>query len=41
VIWRQHCTSYARRLVESDNEAFTLFMDELRSVDSDFALPQA
>jgi amino acid adenylation domain-containing protein len=39
IVWRQHCTSYARRLFESDAGAFKLFMDELRSVDPDFAYP--
>jgi hypothetical protein len=39
IVWRQHCTSYARRLFESDAEAFKLFMDELRSVDPDFTYP--
>jgi amino acid adenylation domain-containing protein len=38
-VWRQHCTSYARRLFESDAGAFKLFMDELRSVDPDFTYP--
>jgi glycosyltransferase involved in cell wall biosynthesis len=41
IVWWQHCTSYARRLFESDAEAFKLFMDELRSVDPDFTYPQA
>jgi amino acid adenylation domain-containing protein len=36
IVWRQHCTSYARRLFESGAGAFELFMDELRSVDPDF-----
>jgi hypothetical protein len=40
-VWGQHCTSYARRLFESDPKAFKLFMDELRSVDPDFTYPQA
>ena len=39
IVWRQHCTSYARRLFESDAGAFKLFMDELRSVDPDFTYP--
>jgi glycosyltransferase involved in cell wall biosynthesis len=39
MVWRQHCTSYARRLLESDAGAFKLFMDELRSVAPDFAYP--
>ena len=38
-VWRQHCGSYARRLLESDPGAFRQFMDELRSVDPDFAYP--
>jgi amino acid adenylation domain-containing protein len=41
MVWGQHCTSYARRLFESDAGAFKLFMDELRSVDPDFTYPQA
>jgi glycosyltransferase involved in cell wall biosynthesis len=41
IVWGQHCTSYARRLFESDPKAFKLFMDELRSVDPDFTYPQA
>jgi amino acid adenylation domain-containing protein len=41
IVWRQHCTSYARRLFESGAEAFNLFMDELRLVDPDFTYPQA
>lgn len=39
IVWRQHCTSYARRLFETDAGAFKLFMDELRSVDRDFSYP--
>jgi amino acid adenylation domain-containing protein len=39
IVWRQHCTSYARRLSESGAGGFKLFMDELRSVDPDFAYP--
>ena len=39
IVWRMHCTSYARRLFESDAGAFKLFMDELRSVDPDFTYP--
>jgi thioesterase domain-containing protein/acyl carrier protein len=39
IVWRQHCTSYARRLLESDGGAFKLFMNELRSVDPDFTYP--
>jgi hypothetical protein len=39
MVWGQHCTSYARRLFDSDPAAFKLFMDELRSVDPDFAYP--
>jgi glycosyltransferase involved in cell wall biosynthesis len=39
MVWGQHCTSYARRLFESDAGAFKLFMDELRSVDPDFTYP--
>ena len=39
IVWRQHCTSYARRLFESDAGAFKLFMGELRSVDPDFKYP--
>jgi amino acid adenylation domain-containing protein len=39
ILWGQHCTSYARRLFESDAGAFKLFMNELRSVDPDFAYP--
>jgi len=39
MVWGQHCTSYARRLFESDAGAFQLFMDELRSVDPDFSYP--
>ncbi|MBV9288254.1 MAG: amino acid adenylation domain-containing protein [Hyphomicrobiales bacterium] len=38
-VWRQHCTSYARRLFESGAGPFMLFMDELRSVDPDFTYP--
>jgi amino acid adenylation domain-containing protein len=41
IVWGQHCTSYARRLFESDPKAFKLFMDELRSVDPDFTYQQA
>jgi hypothetical protein len=39
IVWRQHCTSYARRLFESGAGAFKPFMDELRSVDPDFTYP--
>ena len=39
MVWGQHCTSYARRLFESDAGAFKLFMDELRSVAPDFTYP--
>jgi amino acid adenylation domain-containing protein len=39
MVWGQHCTSYARRLFESDAGAFKLFMDELRSVDPGFTYP--
>jgi hypothetical protein len=39
IVWAQHCTSYARRLFESDGRAFKLFMGELRSVDPDFTYP--
>jgi glycosyltransferase involved in cell wall biosynthesis/thioesterase domain-containing protein len=39
IVWRQHCTSYARRLFESGSEAFRQFMDELRSVDPEFTYP--
>jgi hypothetical protein len=39
IVWRQHCTSYARRLFESNDGVFKLFIDELRSVDPDFAYP--
>ncbi len=39
IMWRQHCTSYARRLYESDAKAFKLFMDELRPADPDFTHP--
>jgi glycosyltransferase involved in cell wall biosynthesis len=39
MVWGQHGTSYARRLLESDPRAFKLFMDELRSVDPDFTYP--
>jgi amino acid adenylation domain-containing protein len=39
IVWRQHCTSYARRLLESDAGAFKLFINELRSVDPDFTYP--
>jgi amino acid adenylation domain-containing protein len=39
IMWAQHCTSYARRLVESHPGAFKPFMDELRSVDADFSYP--
>jgi amino acid adenylation domain-containing protein len=38
-VWGQHCTSYARRLFDSDRGAFELFMQELRSVDPDFIYP--
>jgi glycosyltransferase involved in cell wall biosynthesis len=40
-IWRQHCTSYARRLFESNAGAFKLFMNELRPIDPDFTYPEA
>jgi amino acid adenylation domain-containing protein len=40
IVWAQHCTSYARRLVESDAGAFKPFMDELRSIDADFTYPR-
>jgi len=36
ILWRQHCTSYARRLLESNTGAFRLFMEQLRSIDPDF-----
>ena len=39
MVWGQHCTSYARRLSESDAGAFKQFMEELRSVDPDFTYP--
>jgi amino acid adenylation domain-containing protein len=39
MVWGQHCTSYARRLFESNAGAFKLFMDELRAVDPDFTYP--
>jgi glycosyltransferase involved in cell wall biosynthesis len=39
IVWRQHCSSYARRLFESNAGTFQLFMDELRSVDPAFAYP--
>ena len=39
IVWRQHCTSYARRLLESDSGAFKPFINELRSVDPDFTYP--
>lgn len=39
IVWRQHRTSYARRLSESDPGAFKRFMDELQSVDPDFTYP--
>jgi amino acid adenylation domain-containing protein len=39
MVWGQHCTSYARRLFESDAGAFKRFMDELRSVAPDFTYP--
>ena len=39
IVWRQHCTSYARRLFESGAGAFKPFIDELRSVDPDFNYP--
>jgi amino acid adenylation domain-containing protein len=39
IVWRQHCTSYARRLFEGGAGAFKLFMDELRLVDADFTYP--
>jgi amino acid adenylation domain-containing protein len=39
MVWGRHCTSYARRLFESDAGAFKRFMDELRSVDPDFIYP--
>lgn len=37
--WRQHCTSYAQRLFQSDPEPFRPFMYELRSVDPYFTHP--
>jgi amino acid adenylation domain-containing protein len=39
IVWREHCTSYARRLFESDAGAFKRFMDELRLVDPAFTYP--
>jgi len=39
MVWRQHCTSYARRLFERNAEAFKQFMEELRPVDPDFTYP--
>lgn len=39
IVWRQHCTSYARRLFESNAGAFKRFINELRSVDPDFTYP--
>jgi amino acid adenylation domain-containing protein len=39
IMWGLHCASYARRLYESEPEAFKLFMHELRSVDPDFTYP--
>ena len=39
MVWGQHCTSYARRLFDTDPAAFELFMHELRSVDPEFAYP--
>jgi glycosyltransferase involved in cell wall biosynthesis len=39
IAWRQHCTSYARRLYESNSGAFKLFMDELRLIDPNFTFP--
>jgi hypothetical protein len=39
MVWGQHCTSYARRLFDSDPATFKLFMNDLRSVDPDFAYP--
>jgi glycosyltransferase involved in cell wall biosynthesis/thioesterase domain-containing protein len=39
IMWRQHCTSYARRLFESNAGALKLFINELRSVDPDFTYP--
>ena len=39
IMWRQHCTSYARRLYESDAGAFKTFMNELQPVDPDFTYP--
>jgi glycosyltransferase involved in cell wall biosynthesis/thioesterase domain-containing protein len=38
-VWKQHCTSYARRLFEWDGGVFKLFMEELRSVDPYFTYP--
>jgi amino acid adenylation domain-containing protein len=39
IAWRQHCTSYARRLYESNSGAFKLFMNELRLIDPNFTFP--
>jgi hypothetical protein len=39
IVWRQHCTNYARRLSQSGAGTFKPFMDELRSVDPDFTYP--
>jgi glycosyltransferase involved in cell wall biosynthesis len=39
MVWGQHCTSYARRLFESDAGSFKLFMNELQSVAPDFTYP--
>jgi len=39
IVWRQHCTSYARRLFESNAGAFEMFINEVRSVDPDFTYP--
>ncbi len=41
IVWRQHCTSYARRLFESNAGALKPFVDGLRSVDPDFIYPPA
>jgi glycosyltransferase involved in cell wall biosynthesis/thioesterase domain-containing protein len=38
-VWRQHCTSYARRLHQSNTRAFKLFMNELRLTDPNFTYP--
>ena len=36
MVWRQHCTSYARRLLDSNAAAFKPFVEQLQSVDPDF-----